>query len=89
MAARRQAGRAWANKQHDDPEFRAGAEANILLRKNYEALGAFRSEDRPRALDHLGFASQLVFTTFCLGNFGLDDGDDSTLAYARRRPTTG
>ena len=52
VAARRQAGRQWANAQHDDPEFRAGADANILLRKNYEALGAFRREDRPRALDH-------------------------------------
>ncbi len=71
----------WANAQHDDPAFRAGADTNILLRKNYEALGAFRREDRPRALDLLGFSSQLVFTTWCLGNFGLDD-DDPTLAYA-------
>jgi hypothetical protein len=44
---------------HDNPEFRAAADANILLRKNYEALGAFRREDRPRALDQLGFARQL------------------------------
>lgn len=70
-----------ANKQHDDAEFRAGADANILLRKNYEALGAFRRADRPRALDLLGFSSQLVFTTWCLGNFGLDDGEPA-LAYA-------
>lgn len=70
-----------ANKQHDDPEFRAGSDANIMLRKNYEALGAFRKQDRPRALDLLGFASQLVFTTWCLGNFGLDD-EDPPLAYA-------
>ena len=61
-----------ADKKHDDPEFRAGAEANILLRKNYEALGAFRASDRPATLDHLGFASQLVFTTACLSNFGLE-----------------
>ena len=67
---------------HDNPEFRAGADANILLRKNYEALGAFRREDRPRALDQLGFASQLVFTTWCLGNFGLDQSDDVHLCYA-------
>ena len=67
---------------HDDPEFRAGADANILLRKNYEALGAFRREDRPRALDRLGFASQLVFTTWCLGNFGLDQSTDMDLCYA-------
>ena len=67
---------------HDDPEFRAGADVNILLRKNYEALGAFRREDRPRALDQLGFASQLVFTTWCLGNFGLDQSGDVHLCYA-------
>jgi len=71
----------WANAQHDDPAFRAGADANILLRKNYEALGAFRRQDRPRALDLLGFSSQLVFTTWCLGNFGLDDTNPA-LAYA-------
>ena len=34
------------------------------------------------ALDLLGFASQLVFTTFCLGNFGLDQGEDMALCYA-------
>jgi uncharacterized protein len=70
-----------ANRLHDDPEFRAGSDANILLRKNYEALGAFRSADRPRALDLLGFTSQLIFTTWCLGNFGQDDANPP-LAYA-------
>ncbi len=70
-----------ANKQHDDPEFRAGSEANVLLRKNYEALGSFRKADRPHALDLLGFSSQLIFTTWCLGNFGLDDTNPG-LAYA-------
>jgi uncharacterized protein len=70
-----------ARAQHDDPNFRAGADANILLRKNYEALGSFLKADRPRALDNLGFASQLVFTTWCLGNFGLDE-TDAPLAYA-------
>ncbi|MEY4257050.1 MAG: hypothetical protein RLZZ141_2277, partial [Pseudomonadota bacterium] len=39
-----------AAAQHDDPEFRAGAEANILLRKNHAALGSFRSQDRVAAL---------------------------------------
>ena len=74
----------WAEKaraQHEDAEFRAGDEANILLRKNYQALGSFRQADRPKAIDYLGFASQLVFTTFCLGNFQLEYGDDVELAY--------
>ena len=64
-----------------DPAFRAGADAEILLRKNYDAHGAFLPADRPHALDVLGFASQLVFTTFCLGNFGLDQADDIELCY--------
>jgi predicted TIM-barrel fold metal-dependent hydrolase len=67
---------------HADPAFRAGVDANILLRKNYEAHGAFLPADRPHALDLLGFASQLVFTTFCLGNFDLDRSDDLELCYA-------
>jgi uncharacterized protein len=67
--------------QQRDPDFRRGAEENILLRKNYEALGAFRREDRPRALDQLGFASQLIFTTWCLGNFDLDQSGDLDLCY--------
>ncbi len=36
----------------------------IMLRKNWRATGAFIADDRPRALDLLGFASQLVFNTF-------------------------
>ena len=68
--------------QQADAEFRAGAEENILLRKNYQAQGAFTREDRPAALDTLGFASQLVFTTFCLNNFGLNQGRDMDIAYA-------
>jgi uncharacterized protein len=71
-----------ARKQHDDAAFRAGADENILLRKNYEALGSFRREDRPRALDQLGFTSQLIFTTWCLGNFGLDESGDVDFCYA-------
>ena len=66
---------------HSRPDFAAGVDSNILLRKNYEAHGSFIREDRPHAMDLLGFASQLVFTTFCLGNFGLDQGDDMDLCY--------
>ncbi len=69
----------WVSKSRAtqaDPVFRAGETANILLRKDYEALGAFIREDRPRALDLLGFKSQLVFTTWCLSNFGLDESEE-------------
>ncbi|HEY0646963.1 amidohydrolase family protein [Phenylobacterium sp.] len=68
-----------------DPEFRAGAEANILLRKNYEALGAFDAADRPKTLDYLGFTSQLVFTTACLSNFGLEQMGEVELALETAR----
>lgn len=64
-----------------DPAFRGGIDENIMLRKNYEAHGAFLVEDRPKALDLIGVASQLVFTTYCLGNFGLDQGSDMELCY--------
>ena len=64
-----------------DPAFRSAIDENIMLRKNYEAHGAFLMEDRPKALDLIGVASQLVFTTYCLGNFGLDRGSDMELCY--------
>ena len=35
-----------------------------MNRKNFAATGSFVAEDRPRALDLLGFASQLLFNTF-------------------------
>ncbi len=78
----------WVQKAvelQDDPGFRAGDAENILLRKNYQALGAFRKEDRPKALDLLGFTSQLVFTTTALSNYGLEHSGDTALALASAR----
>src|SRR5258707_4046750 len=74
-----------ARAKQDDPLFRDTAAENILLRKNYEALGSFKREDRPRALDQLGFTSQLIFTTWCLGNFDLDQSGSVDLCYAVAR----
>jgi uncharacterized protein len=54
-------------RRHRDPEYRAADEEKIMLRKNWAATGSFIAEDRPRALDLLGFASQLVFNTFANG----------------------
>lgn len=68
-----------AAEKHADPVFRAGADENILLRKNFEALGAFTNTDRPRALDLLGFASQLVFTTAGLSLGKLEQEGDAEL----------
>lgn len=76
---------AQARELQDDPAFRAEDEENILLRKNHQALGAFRNTDRPRALDYLGFKSQLVFTTAALGNFGLEEQREYELAIAAAR----
>jgi predicted TIM-barrel fold metal-dependent hydrolase len=69
--------------KQDDPEWRAKDAEEILLRKNHIALGAIRRDDRPQALDHLGFASQLVFTTTYLGPLrSFERGEDVDLAYA-------
>ena len=45
-----------------------------MLAKNWYALGAYQRQDRPRALDLLGFRSQLVFTTALLNFSSLLEG---------------
>jgi len=69
-----------------DPEFRAKDEDEVLLRKNSVAIGAVLREDRPRALDLLGFAAQLVFTTSYLAPLRAFDveGDVETAAALSR-----
>jgi uncharacterized protein len=49
---------------HADPAYRAEEGEQVWLRKNWRATGSLIAEDRTRALDLLGFASQLVFNTF-------------------------
>ncbi|HEX7926488.1 MAG TPA: amidohydrolase family protein, partial [bacterium] len=75
-----------AKRLQEDPHWRAGDASQIMLRKNWSALGAFQREDRPRALDLMGFATQLVFNT-SLNEFLnlLEHGDDLDLAYAAAR----
>jgi predicted TIM-barrel fold metal-dependent hydrolase len=69
-----------------DPEFRAKDAEEILLRKNSLAVGAVIPEDRSRALDLLGFAAQLVFTTTYLDPLReLDINAEVDLAYAMAR----
>jgi predicted TIM-barrel fold metal-dependent hydrolase len=73
-------------QRHRDPEWLEGEEAEILLRKNWKATGSFIKEDRPRALDLLGFSSQLVFNTFA--NKALltaEHGEDPDYAYGLAR----
>jgi predicted TIM-barrel fold metal-dependent hydrolase len=74
-------------RQHRDPGFRAADEAEIWLRKNWKATGSFLKDDRPRALDLLGFESQLVFHTFMNGMLlrAERDVDDLDFAYGLAR----
>ena len=62
--------------QHADPEYRAQDEEQLLLRKNWAATGSFIKEDRPSALDMLGFESQLLFNTFTNGKLLNAERDD-------------
>ncbi len=72
--------------RHASAEYRAGEEAEIMARKNFAATGSFIAEDRPRALDLLGFSSQLVFNTFHNGRLhDLEHSGDPELAYAAAR----
>lgn len=69
-----------ADKQHDDPTYRAHDESQIMLRKNFDATGAWRAADRPIALDLLGFDTQLVFDTFATA---------TSIVTAQRNPALG
>jgi predicted TIM-barrel fold metal-dependent hydrolase len=72
--------------RHRSPEYRAVEAEEIMLRKNFAATGSFLADDRGRALDLLGFSSQLVFNTF--HNRRLHDWEhsgDLELAYGTAR----
>ncbi|HEV7762019.1 MAG TPA: hypothetical protein VGO78_23585, partial [Acidimicrobiales bacterium] len=72
--------------RHLSDEYTADEAGQIMLRKNFAATGSFIAEDRGRALDLLGFSSQLVFNTF--HNRRLHDwehGGDADLAYGAAR----
>ena len=72
--------------KHRSDEYRAVEEVEIMQRKNFAATGSFLAEDRPRALDLLGFSSQLIFNTF--HNRRLHDWEhkgDPELAYGVAR----
>jgi predicted TIM-barrel fold metal-dependent hydrolase len=73
-------------ERHGSEEYRSSEEAEIMQRKNFAATGGFIAGDRPRALDLLGFSSQLIFNTF--HNSRLHDFEhagDPELAYAAAR----
>ena len=73
-------------ERHASDGYRADEQAEVMARKNFAATGSFIADDRPRALDLLGFSSQLVFNTF--HNRRLHDwehGADLDLAYGAAR----
>lgn len=75
-----------ATRLQDDAAFRADDEQELMVRKNYRALGSFRAADRPRAIDLMGVESQLVFPTVLNVLLEqLEHGDDVDLLYATAR----
>jgi uncharacterized protein len=73
-------------RNHSDPAYRARDEAELMSRKNWNATGSFLKEDRPLALDLLGFKSQLVFNTYWNSYMvRLEHSGDAGLAYGVAR----
>ena len=69
--------------KHQDADYLANDEAEIMARKNWLATGAINKEDRPRAIDFIGVASQLIFNTFINGHLSHleSTSDDLDLIY--------
>ena len=62
-----------AEARRGDEEAARRLEDQLLTAKGWMALGAFDPAERSRALDLLGFSSQLVFSTFAALQFAGDD----------------
>jgi uncharacterized protein len=58
-----------AEARRSNPAHAATAEERLLVDKGWLAMGAFDRGERSRALDLLGFKSQLVFATFASAMF--------------------
>jgi len=65
-----------AEARRGDEAAAIALEGELLTKKGWHALGAFDPVERSRALDLLGFESQLVFSTFATTQF---EGDDPEL----------
>jgi uncharacterized protein len=64
-----------AGARRSEPAETTRAEERLLRDKGWDAMGAFDPEERSRALDLLGFRSQLVFATFATAMFAGRDVD--------------
>lgn len=71
-----------AEARQRDPAFRAHDHEEVMSRKLWDGTGAWIKEDRSRALDDMGFASQIVYDSFLRGHLRLlEQGDDMDLLY--------
>jgi hypothetical protein len=76
-------------RRRKDAAAMARAEANILERKSWHALGGYDPQERKRALDLLGYNRQLVFTGVAMqqfwGNLGVQQVFDPEALYGGAR----
>ena len=75
---------AYARRCADTGE-RARAEAELMAmpRKGWHGLGAFDAQERTRALDLLGFSSQLLFPTFAFNQFAFTNDEEILIGGTR------
>jgi predicted TIM-barrel fold metal-dependent hydrolase len=64
-----------AEARRGDEAAARALEAEVLTKKGWHALGAFDADERSRALDLLGFGSQLVFSTFAATQYASKDAE--------------
>ena len=64
-----------AEARRGDEAAAVALEEELLTKKGWHALGAFDPAERSRALDLLGFESQLVFATFAATQYVGDDAE--------------
>ena len=70
------------NKVHKSDKYKEKNKEELMVRKNYDALGSFNSHDRSEALDLLGVESQLIFPTSPnVWLESLEHGDDLSMLY--------
>ena len=71
------------DEDHQTNTYQEKNEEELMIRKNYDALGSFNSKDRSEALDLLGVQSQLVFPTSPnVWLESLEHGDDIDMLYS-------
>jgi len=72
-------------RRRADAAERARAEAELMAmsRKGWHGLGAFDPEERVRALDLLGFRSQLLFPTFAFNQFAFTSDEEVLIGGTR------